>query len=122
MTIRIYDKAQDLGSIIFKVSDDKERALFDKNIEVLKSEGIVVESYDAFHHPDKCANKRLPEINVGAVVYEGRYPSSSELAQALNLDANIFAGNASLVYEANHTRLGECCGVGSDIYLDPNEE
>ena len=53
------------------------------------------------------------------------YPSKIEFAEFLSLDQDYFSAvkeQSNLLKEANSTRIGACCGVGEDVYIDPNEE
>lgn len=114
---KIYEEKESLESMILGINQDPKRKMFDEMLKGLcdiNVERIVVEQ------------GMTPRFEVDGKHYNfGHYPSASELTEILELDENHFESltyESSLLQAANTTRLGACCGVGEDIYLDPNED
>ena len=125
MKLRAYLKEEDLASVL-GIEKDLVREQFLKACEVLKAEGVEVELFDAIK--DREAFKDiaiLPSFEVnGKIEVSGQYPSNKELSEFYGLDYDKFDKTTSsgLFEAANDGRIGYCCGVGTDVYLDPNED
>ncbi len=124
MKFTAYLNEESLGSVL-GIEKDVERYRFLDACAVLKEQGIEVEVYDALKDKEMVKDIAiLPCFKVnGEIVVSGKYPSNKEIAEYFSLDASLFSkGSSDLVQAANDGRIGYCCGVGTDIYLDPNEE
>lgn len=114
--IKIHEAKESLETLILGINKDPKRIMFDQMIESL--EDYEIERIE-----------RLDYVGVDISVQEVKhhfdsYPNAEELAELLSLDSAVFKSikhESDLVNHANRSRLGACCGVGEDIYLDPNE-
>ena len=127
MKIDVYETMEDLGSILLGIVTDVDRKVFDESCVVATMQGFEINRYDVRSRPEELANMRsLPVIRINdTVVMEGKYPTILEFASFTCLDTALFAAiqvEDKLHHEAHSTRVGLCCGVGADVYLDPNEE
>lgn len=120
--IKIYDTPVDLGWVLFGECEDIQRDHFEKTMVKVEELGITVQRYNTQDNPQECIDKPLPYIVVGDNVFEGKYPSTEELANDLKVDATSIRIPNTLLKQASECRLGSCCGVGSDVYLDPNDK
>lgn len=118
MLIKLSEKKESLESIILGLNRDPLRVNFHEFLKVLDHE-IETASLS-----DESLFSVVMDIDGQVFNYE-TYPDEIELAAILGVDVAIFAGvnkETGLLNAANTTRIGNCCGVGEDIYLDPNEE
>lgn len=120
--IKVYDQPQDLGAIIFGISEDDKRNYFESVLKALKENGIDIIQFDTYKNPEECKDKTLPTVVVNDQIFEGRYPSLQEICNLIDVNSDDVKVESWVTKGANTTRLGSCCGVGSDIYLDPNED
>lgn len=125
MKLKAYLKEEDLASVL-GIEKDLVREQFMEACKVLESQGVEVEIYDALKNKEEVKDIAiLPSFEVdGKIVQSGSYPSNLELSEQFNLDYNEFdkTSTGGLIEAANDGRIGFCCGVGTDVYLDPNEE
>lgn len=125
MKLRAYLKEEDLASVL-GIEKDLVRDKFLEACEVLKTEGVEVEIFDALKDKEEVKDIAiLPSFEVnGKIEVSGKYPNNKELSDFFNLDYDKFdkTSTGGLIEAANDGRIGFCCGVGTDVYLDPNEE
>lgn len=125
-TLVVYERAESLGTILLGLDEDAHRKRFDSIVSVLSNNGIQVIRYDDVHHREHFeSTMSLPSFKLGEdIIFEGSYPLIDDVCKWFNLDKSLFdhVTRTGLVKEANTTRLGLCCAVGQDIYVDPNEE
>lgn len=115
-TIKVYEAPESLESMILGINSDPKRKMFDDMVKSL-------EDYTITRIKEEKRQNAKIVVN-DTEVFEG-YPNQEEFAKLLDLDPGFFASvsySSELLEGANTTRLGACCGVGEDIYLDPNEE
>lgn len=115
-TIKIIEAPESLESMILGINSDPKRKMFDEMLKTL-------EDYSVTRVKD--ASKVQAEVFVNDKEVFVGYPNQEEFAMLLDLDKKVFCAvsySSDLLEGANTTRLGACCGVGEDIYLDPNEE
>ncbi len=111
MKLFIEEPKESLESLILGIKDPK-REMFHDMLDVLKD-------FEIEKKESNTVNIVFNEKNIN------HYPSKTEFAELLNLDKNYFSDvkeQSNLLKEANSTRIGACCGVGEDVYIDPNEE
>lgn len=111
MKLFIEEPKESLESLILGIKDPK-REMFHDMLDVLKD-------FEIEKKESNTVNIVFNEKNIS------HYPSKTEFAELLNLDKNYFSDvkeQSNLLKEANSTRIGACCGVGEDVYIDPNEE
>lgn len=124
--LKAYEKEESLGSFL-GIEKDQERERFDRIVSVLKENNIDVIRYDE--------RKDVKEFEKGMIlpcfklndeiVLSGEYPKVSDVVNWFNLDEKLFShiqDKSQLIQAANDNRIGYCCGVGTDVYVDPNEE
>lgn len=125
MKLRAFLKEEDLASVL-GIEKDIIREQFLEACEVLKAEGVEVEIFDALKHKEAVQDIAiLPSFEVnGKIEVSGQYPNNRMLADFYGLDFDLFdkTSKSGLIEAANDGRIGFCCGVGTDVYLDPNEE
>lgn len=120
MKLVVTEKPQELGTLLLGITTDPERDRFAQYCEVLRSSGIEVEN-----KMKDTDTQSLPQVCSGEQCLSGRYPTISELCSWFDLDEALFADlnvTGSLFHAANDKRVGFCCGVGTDVYVDPNED
>lgn len=127
MKLTIFEEAEDLGAIILGIQKDASRESFNQIVEILKENNIEVERFDTIHHKDQLQDKNnLPVFEIDNVlIFDGGYPSKIDVASWFGLNLELFESVTTqnqILKEANDGRIGYCCGVGTDIYIDPNEE
>ena len=111
MKLLIEEPKESLESIILGIKEPK-REMFHDMLSVLKD--FELETIEAQTVKIMLKNETL-----------NHYPSKLEFAEFLGLEPNYFSEvkeQSNLLKEANSTRIGACCGVGEDVYIDPNEE
>lgn len=111
MKLFIEEPKESLESLILGIKDPK-REMFHDMLDTLKD----------FEIERKESNSVKILLNDKVIDH---YPSKTEFAEFLSLDQNYFSEvkeQSNLLKEANSTRIGACCGVGEDVYIDPNEE
>ena len=122
----VYEKREELGSIILGVNVDANRKRFDEMIPTLEAHGVVVVRYDTIENPEELKGKdKLPEFVIdGEIQIQGRYPQIFEVAKWFDIPKEEFSveQRSGLFVEANTAFGGACCGINADTYLDPNEE
>lgn len=123
MKLIAYLTEEPLGSVL-GIEKDVKRYQFLDACKELEKQGVIVELYDAHNHRDIVKGiKTLPSFEIdGVLKFEGRYPSIKELKTLFGVELEENNEASKLVQAANDGRIGYCCGVGTDIYLDPNEE
>lgn len=125
-TLVVYERAESLGTLLLGLDEDAHRKRFDSIVMVLKKHNIEVVRYDDVHHREYIEPTMVLPVfkQDGNVIFEGAYPLVDDVCKWFNLDKELFdhVTRTGLVKEANTTRLGLCCAVGQDIYVDPNEE
>lgn len=118
MKIKIREKKDSLESIILGISSNPYRTNFHKYLELLETE-ISFEVLDD-------SNLYALIVQIDDNLHEfTEYPNAEETANLFGLELELFNNvteDSRLLQAANTTRLGNCCGVGQDIYCDPNEE
>lgn len=111
MKLLIEEPKESLESLILGIKEPK-REMFHDMLNVLKD--LEIETKEARTVKITLNNQTL-----------NHYPSKLEFAEFLGLEQNYFSEvkeQSNLLKEANSTRIGACCGVGEDVYIDPNEE
>lgn len=126
MKLYAYETQESLGSVL-GIEKEPERERFSGICKVLEKEGIEVERFDEVKHRNQFEEGMiLPCFKIdGKTVLSGEYPSILDVAQWFELDPELFKsleGSSTLMAAANSDRIGYCCGVGTDVYLDPNED
>ena len=124
--LTVYERPEELGSIILGVNVDANRKRFDDMIPTLEAQGVEVVRYNAIDNPEHLKGKEtLPAFEIlGELKVQGRYPQVFEVAQWFDIAKESFQVEArsSLFVEANTAYGGPCCGVNADLYLDPNAD
>lgn len=124
--LTVYEKEEDLGSFLLGLQTDAARSQFNEVVSVIEARGVSVTRYNPIHNKDDIPQEIvLPTVYLDdSVLSQGQYPSVEVVAGALGLDIGLFDGikRTSILHDANNTRIGLCCGVGQDVYLDPNED
>lgn len=118
MKIKITEKKESLETIILGINQDPYRVNFHG---YLKSLDIVIEK-EVLN--DQSEYAVIVEID-GVESKFKAYPNAQETADLFGVDSSVFKEvkeGSGLLQAANTTRIGNCCGVGEDIYCDPNEE
>ena len=115
MKYKIVNPQSSLDKVIFGVESNLERRNYDAIIEqISKNPDVVVEVSKNLIYPEIYRDDIL--------VYEGSFPNMQDLK---NIFGTIIVDNieqtSSLLEASNDKRVGICCGVGGDIYLDPYE-
>lgn len=125
MELKAYLNEESLGSAL-GIEKDVDRETFFDEVKVLEKENINVQVFDALKNKEDVKDiEVLPSFEVnGEIKISGRYPSKNELSEMFDIDICKFGSTetSSFVKAANDNQVGYCCGVGTDIYLDPNEE
>ncbi|CAM3714824.1 arsenic metallochaperone ArsD family protein [Erysipelothrix urinaevulpis] len=123
MKLTAYLTAESLGSVL-GIEKDVKRYQFLDTCKELEKSGIEVEIYDAHNHAERVKDiSVLPSFYVdNELKFEGKYPNTQELQSIFKLELNENKQTSDLIQAANDGRIGYCCGVGTDIYLDPNDE
>lgn len=119
MKLQIYEKPEPLGTVLLGIVEDVERYHFDKLVEVLDKENVEVTR--TVSQEDNLPILKLED----QIVFEGAYPDAKQLSDLLHIDSSVFKDvkkNEGLNIAANDTRISACCGVGTDVYLDPYED
>ncbi|QIK68902.1 arsenic metallochaperone ArsD family protein [Erysipelothrix sp. HDW6C] len=127
MELTVYEVVEDLGSALLGIDTDPRRSAFKEMVKRLELSGIDVKRFNNLHDKTKTdAYSVLPTFVVdGKVVAEGNYPLADAVASWFSLDSDLFSGiqqGGSLFQAANSGRISACCGVGTDVYLDPNDD
>lgn len=118
MKLKIVEKPDSLESIILGIQSDIKRKAFHEMLVALSDdfEVTIGNSNDDY----------LPKIYLDDnIIFDGYYPSIQEMCVALGISKdryNHIEESSKLFYEANHTRIGLCCGVGQNVYCDPYED
>ena len=125
MKLRAFLQEEDLASVL-GIEKDLVREKFLNAVKVLKAEGVEVEVFDAIKDKEFFRDLAIIpcfEVN-GKMEVSGHYPSNQDLAKYFKIDFDKFDKTSAggLLAAANDGRIGFCCGVGTDVYLDPNEE
>lgn len=118
MNVKLYEKKESLESMILGINRDPYRENFHA---YLKSANVNFESEVL---SDSDSNTLIVEIDGKKESFD-HYPNAQETATLFGVDIELFKTvqvQSNLLKAANTTRLGNCCGVGEDIYVDPNEE
>lgn len=117
MKIKVIEKKDDLEKIILGIESNPRRKTFHELIDSLDESFVVETEYKE--------DGVLPLIFVDDTLsFEGIYPKLEEMARVLNLDSNYYAHiseSSDLFQAANNSRIGICCGVGTNVYFDPYE-
>ena len=125
MKLKAFLKEEDLASVL-GIEKDLVREQFLAACKVLEAEGVEVELFDAIKDKEEMKNIAiLPSFEVnGNMEISGKYPNNNELSSLFDIDYDKFDKTSAggLFAAANDGRIGYCCGVGTDIYLDPNEK
>lgn len=125
MELKIYESSVDLATSLLGISTDVRRENFDKLIDMLQDSEINIQRIKDAQASNQF-NLLLPVLVLdGGIVYSGAYPKAKELSAILKIDESIFDGiveKSELFTAANNGRIGECCGVGADVYLDPYDD
>lgn len=111
MKLYIEEPKESLESLILGIKDPK-REMFHDMLDVLKD-------FEIERKESNAVNIVLNDKTLD------HYPNKTEFAGFLGLDQNFFSEvkeQSNLLKEANSTRIGACCGVGEDVYIDPNED
>lgn len=118
MIIKLYEKKESLESMILGINKDPYRVNFHAFLEQLN---FTIEK-EVLADADKA---QLYIEKDGVKSPFDSYPNAEALAAFLTVDVAIFdsvAIQSGILQAANTTRIGNCCGVGEDIYMDPNED
>lgn len=118
MKIDLYEKKESLESMILGINKDPYRVNFHQYLSVIDAS---IET----HALEESSEYALKLCIDGTCHELSSYPNDEDTAKLLGVDNSVFAGiekQSGLLNAANTTRLGNCCGVGEDIYVDPNEE
>ncbi|CAM4359142.1 arsenic metallochaperone ArsD family protein [Erysipelothrix aquatica] len=125
MELKIYESSVDLATSLLGISTDVRRENFDKLIDMLQDSEINIQRINDPQASNQF-NLLLPVLVVdGEIVHSGAYPKAKELSAILKIDESIFDGiveKSELFTAANTGRIGVCCGVGTDVYLDPYDD
>lgn len=120
-TLKVTEKKRDLGFTLLGIEDDGARSAFDAMVSTLNANQITV--FREYSYDPSIA---VPVLECeGSTLLQGRYPSVKEVAQWFDLPESAFGSiraHSPLFEAANITRIGACCGVGTDVYCDPNED
>lgn len=118
MIVKVIEAKESLDKLILGITTDLDRDNFDRLCAQLPATIEVVREVGA--------GATLPKIFVDDVcVLEGHYPNAKALSAMLALDDATFKDvklTSSLFQAANDKRVGICCGVGTDVYVDPYED
>lgn len=118
MKFRIVNTQDSLEKIILGVESDTQKRNFEMLVACLPGDlDITYEKGSDNKFPIIFKNEQL--------VFDGGYPSVHELATIFEVEPDIFsqAMLTSSLHDASLSkRVGICCGVGGDVYVDPNEE
>ncbi len=118
MKIKLFEKKEALEVIILGINKDPYREMFHECLAVL--------DFDIEKETLADSDDYALIINVDGKEHSyTSYPSKEDLIELFSLSEDVFDGvgqQSGLLQAANTTRIGNCCGVGEDIYLDPNEE
>ena len=118
MIFKVVEAKESLDKLILGITTDVSRDNFDRlcakvpsAIEIIRVEGTGL---------------NMPKFYLdGVCVMEGTYPNAKVLSELLSLDDALFKDvqlTSSLFQAANSKRIGICCGVGTDVYVDPYED
>lgn len=117
MKYKIVNPQSSLDKVIFGVEPNVQRRNYDTALEKVK------ENIDVSFEVSRTLS--FPEIYRNDVlIHQGSFPDVNLIQDLfeINLDISKFEQTDSLLDAANQNRVGICCGVGSNIYLDPYEE
>lgn len=118
MKYRILMPKDSLEALILGKENDTEKSNFKKLLACLDPKfPISVNQEFGLSYPKIYRDEDL--------LWEGSYPSQNQLANLLEVDEVIFKKanlSSQLHCAASETRVGICCGVGGDVYVDPYEE
>ena len=124
--LKAYEKEESLGSFL-GIDKDQERERFNEIVKVLEDNNIKVERFDERKHAEAFDEGMILPCFVvaGKTVLSGQYPKVADALSWFEIDKDLFShiqDKSQLVQAANDGRIGYCCGVGTDVYVDPNEE
>lgn len=118
MNIKLYEKKEALEVIILGINKDPYRVNFHHYLDCLD---LNVDKQDL---ADSSPHTIIIEKD-GVKTEFDHYLNIQELAEYFSVSEDVFSDvnyESGLLQAANTTRIGNCCGVGEDIYVDPNEE
>lgn len=126
MKLVAYEALESLESVL-GIKKDLNRAAFKDMLVILAHHDVECDVKNAKEFPEiEKTYDVLPRFEVdGELLLSGRYPTVEEISAWFNLDPVIFGSiqvESDLFRAANDGRIGACCGVGTDIFLDPYEE
>lgn len=125
MKLVAYEALESLESIL-GIKKDLNRAAFKDMLVILEHHDVEYDVKNAKEFPEiEKTYDVLPRFEVdGELLLSGRYPTVEEISTWFNLDPVIFGSiqvESDLFRAANDGRIGACCGVGTDVFLDPYE-
>ena len=116
MKITLYERKESLETIILGINRDPKRHNFHEIIQRIPNLELQKEIMD----------EGVLKMDVEGDIFEfDTYPDAAALHEIFNFDDALLKDvqiESDLLHAANTTRLGACCGVGEDVYLDPNED
>lgn len=118
MKIKLHEKKEALEVVILGINKDPYRVNFHNYLNALQAD------IESVHLTDSEAYNLIVEYD-GIKTQFLKYPNAQETADLFGVDVHLFndvSYKSGLLNAANTTRIGNCCGVGEDIYVDPNEE
>lgn len=117
--IQIYDPAMCCSTGVCGPSVDSKLVKLAADVAYLKSQGVTVERYNLAHQPEAFTANPLVLAEMGAeaenlplfivegqVMAKATYPSRSELAHWLNIEANAISEKSSIELPMASTK---CC-------------
>ena len=118
MTIKLYEKKESLETLILGINQDPDRVNFHAYVKQL---GLTpqLETLE-----ETSPYSLIVEIG-GTPTECHQYPNAEKTAELFDVELDLLknvAQKSTILNAANTTRIGNCCGVGEDIYVDPNEE
>lgn len=116
MKYKIVNPQSSLEKVIFGVESNLERRNYDLNIEKLNNKSeVIIEVSKSLVYPKIYMDDTL--------VHEGSFPNVSELKSIFGsiINEEDLEQSSGLLEASNDKRVGICCGVGGDVYLDPYE-
>lgn len=118
MKFRIVEERESLEKIILGIEPNVARSNFNNMLNNLPKEFQVIK--------ETSQEPSLPKLYLNdTLILEGEYPSDTQLSELLGINKCIFENvekTGQLFSAANEKRIGICCGVGTDVYLDPYED
>lgn len=126
MKLEAYESLESLESVL-GIKKDLNRAAFKDMTVILEHHDVELDIKNAKQNPEiEKQFESLPHFVVdGKVMLSGRYPSVEEVSAWFDLDPIIFGSikvESNIFRAANDGRIGACCGVGTDVFLDPYED